>query len=208
MSAGKEAAYSSSTFEETRLRRFAARVADELEERGVPRRGPEPVREVEERVRTGFLGLRKETQRHKEGGGKPQFWLVAARRESGYLTVYDPGSVHSGPYVWVRGDALLLMTDGTLLYAEFWWEQARDSEGRYPVLKEIRVADEQALMMFDYADRGRWKRERPGQGSQYAEAFDRRYALTAHAKGVGASLALKRLLETGHQPYDVMVYCG
>jgi len=203
-----QAGYEGSVFDEQRLRRYAERVARELAHMGVATRGPAPLREVTETLRTGFLGLRSETHTHAEGGGEPQFWVVAARRESGNLTVNSPGSAWIGPHVWVRGDALLLTAEGQLLDSNFWWELAKNTEGRYPVFREIREATASAFLRYDYADKGRWKQQRALQGQQYAERYDRHYVLSAHAKGVGASVSLKRLLETRHQPVDVMEYYG
>jgi hypothetical protein len=163
-----EAKYAVSRFDEGRVRGYARRVAEELVARNAP---------------ASF--------RSAEG---TQLWPIASMRGDGtrWMNKYrPPPAVESDGYM--EGEALLLSEDGRILYAA--WEWFVDpSRLRFNELHEATAAE---ITAFDRFDRGRWKDERPNPDENMRERFSRWFTLGVHAKGVGASLGLKRLREGG-----------
>jgi len=185
--------YDASSFNERRLRDYAQRVAAELRGGDRGTRGPEPPRRVVETISQGFLGLGRREVEHWEDRSTPRFWIVAVHRGNGgkrwrIRTTASHTGITDG---MMSGYAIVLLTDGTLCAASWEW-LGRPDRAEF---REIRIADSSRLMDYDRIDRGRWHNVRPNSNEVEREQFDAWVGLGVHAKGMGVSLALKRLLE-------------
>lgn len=195
--------YEASSFNERLLREYAQRVAAELRERNLGTRGPEAPDRVVETIFQGFLGLRKKEIEHWEDLSTPRFWIVTLHRDNGgrrrrTRTTATRAGITDGH---MTGYAILLLEDGSLCVARWQWYGSPDRAE----FTEMHVADGSTLMEFDRVDRGRWHDEKPNSDEVERERFNAWVGLGVHAKGMGVSLALKRLLEGQSTGSDAML---
>jgi hypothetical protein len=195
--------YEASSFNEHRLREYAQKVATELHSRNLGTRGPEPPRRVVETISQGFLGLGRKEVEHWEDFSTPRFWIVTVHRGNGGKRWRTRTTAsHTGITDGIMdGYAIVLLTDGSLCVASWGWLGSPDRAE----FTEIRVADSSMLMSYDRVDRGKWHDVRTNSNEVERKLFNARVGLGVHAKGMGVSQALKRLLEGRSDGSDTML---
>lgn len=182
--------YEQTTIDWTRLRSYAQRVARETR---APRTS-ETVRREEwvDEVSSGFFGGRKVTKvrRWVDRSEPADYWLLDARSFRRLRRIdaqHRSTDVSTTRYCLRRDGQLVLRTES---YDEFEgprYGSSHYAEGTHEFRE--REFDEHAVMLFDF------ERGYRNTGEITTDGIHGRRL--SHAKGVGLSLRLKRLLETG-----------
>lgn len=192
MNTSRLAAYEQSTLDYLKLQRYAQRVAREAKK---PRElvTKTKVVRVAREVHSGFFGLRRSIvfddveQRYEA----PQdHWLLMSRfwnREDSSRHLLEDTARARMSYC--------LQTNGELVVAVESWEEKVTREGRYIESQHetsTRPFDERDVSLFDFEAK---YYETYGKKPKIWTNQDNSSKLLVHSKGVGLSLALKKLLE-------------
>jgi hypothetical protein len=164
--------YEVSSFDERRLRNYAIKVATEFRHRHL-------------------LICERESESFEDRSTR--MWIVAVHRGNGgkrWRTRTTAGRMGITDGI-MTGHAIVLLEDGSLCAARWEWLGSPDRAK----FTDIYPADGSTLMSYDRVDRGRWHDVKPNANEVEREHFESRVILGVHAKGMGVSLALKRLLD-------------
>lgn len=178
--------YADSELNPERLRAYARKVASQT--RVEPRTVTRTVTTT--RTESYFLGLRSRQVSDSHEEVLHTYWLLG---DAGGTENYSYDARRGGGRAWTddEGVQVWLRPDGQLIRAG--WESTYGSSAQY----SPRIAENADLTLLDFRLQEH-RRETPG-GDGYVEVYINRRAAQPNvkAKGMGISLALKRLLEGG-----------